>query len=75
MQLVLHMLRVKGNIAEIALCINDESPDIVQIVTRCFYSLSQQNPNPIYNILPDIISNLSNETHQIEESTFREVMK
>lgn len=69
------MLRVKGNIAEVARCINDENEDIVQTVTRCFYSLSLQNPHPVYNILPDIISNMSNDAQQINEDEFRNVMK
>lgn len=73
--LVEQNLRVRGSIAEIALCIQDESLEIRDNVQKCFYSLSQQNPNPIYNILPDIISALSNESEQINEETFREVMK
>lgn len=67
------MLRVKGTIADLALCIVDTSETIIQMTEEFFHLLSQKG-NAIYNVLPDIISRLSNDKDQIDQETFKKVM-
>lgn len=67
------MLRVKGTIADVALCIVDECAEIARMTEDFFRALTQKN-NVIYNVLPDIISRLSNDTNQIDEDVFRKVL-
>ncbi|GLV35189.1 CAP-D2 condensin subunit [Carabus blaptoides fortunei] len=67
------MLRVKGTIADVALCIVDECPEIVRMTEDFFRALTQKN-NVIYNVFPDIVSRLSNDMNQINEDVFRKVL-
>ena len=51
-------IKVKGQISEVALCIVDENPDLSSLAKYLFIELGKKG-NGIYNILPDIISKLS----------------
>ena len=64
------MIKVKGQISEMALCTEDEDPRIKAMARSFFKELSTKD-NAIYNNLPDIISNLST----TDETTYRKIVK
>ncbi|XP_054267936.1 condensin complex subunit 1 [Macrosteles quadrilineatus] len=70
------MVKVKGQISEVALCIVDKNEEIVDLAKRFFSELSQKG-NTLYNVLPDIISHLSNPSSDIvvEEKDFEVILK
>jgi condensin complex subunit 1 len=53
------MVKVKGQVCEIALCLQDDDPRIRDMSRFLFQELSKRSNNPIYNLLPDIVSQLS----------------
>lgn len=67
------MLRVKETIADLALCIVDESPVIVKMTEEFFHLLAQKG-NAIYNVLPDVFAKLSHDKNQIDQDIFKKVM-
>ena len=66
------MVKVKGQVCEIALCLRDEDPRIRDMSRLLFFELSKRSNNPIYNLLPDIISKLSQQSTNQED--FRVIM-
>ena len=73
MHLILNdMVKVKGQVCEIALCLEDEDNSIRDLARLLFSELSKRSNNPIYNLLPDIISNLSQQ--QTNNQSFRSIM-
>lgn len=66
------MVKVKGQVCEIALCLQDEDGRIRDMAGLLFHSLANRSNNPIYNLLPDIISQLSQLDLRTEE--FRKIM-
>ncbi|XP_004345622.1 condensin XCAP-D2 chain [Capsaspora owczarzaki ATCC 30864] len=52
------MIRVKGQISAMAICIIDEDRRIADLAKLFFHELAKKG-NTIYNILPDIVSRLS----------------
>ncbi|XP_055373763.1 condensin complex subunit 1 [Condylostylus longicornis] len=73
--LILHeMIRVKGQIADLALCIVDEYEEIRNITKRFFKEIANKS-NILYNVLPDIISKLSDVNVNVEEEKYRIIMK
>ncbi|XP_072316817.1 condensin complex subunit 1 [Eucyclogobius newberryi] len=74
-QLVLKdVLKVKGQISEVALLLIDPEPHIVSLALNFFNELSSKD-NAIYNLLPDIISRLSDPERGINSTDFNTVMK
>ncbi|OQR85904.1 condensin complex subunit, partial [Thraustotheca clavata] len=67
------MVKVKGQISEIALCLVDEEVRIKNLAKLFFHELSKRGNNPIYNMLPDTIGRLS--TSDLPEASFRDIMK
>lgn len=53
------MVKVKGQIVEIAVCLLDDVTHIADKARNFFHELARKSSNAIYNILPDIISCLS----------------
>jgi len=53
------MVKVKGQVCEIALCLRDNDPRIRDMSRLLFHELSKRSNNPVYNLLPDIVSQLS----------------
>ena len=53
------MIKVKGQVCEIALCLRDSDQRIRDTSRLLFHELSKRSNNPVYNLLPDIISQLS----------------
>lgn len=73
--LILHeMIRVKGQIADLALCIIDENNDIREI-TKSFFKEIANKANILYNVMPDIISRLSDTALNIREEDYQIIMK
>lgn len=64
------MVKVKGQISEMAKCI--ENPDKrISDLAKLFFSELSTKDNAIYNNLPDLISNLST----VDEDTYRNITK
>lgn len=68
------MVKIKGQVADIALCVEDQNVKIRDLSRMFFHELSKRGHNPIYNLLPDTLSCLSNNA-AISPVTFRAVMK
>lgn len=70
------MVKVKGQISEVALCIADAEEDISSLACKLFVELGQKG-NTLYNVLTDIISHLSNPCAEVpvSEETFQMIMK
>ncbi|XP_012566984.1 condensin complex subunit 1 isoform X1 [Hydra vulgaris] len=68
------MVKVKGQISEMAVCLEDKEEKISSAAKLFFFELSQKG-NALYNIVPDIISRLSDHDQGIEEKLFRSIMK
>jgi len=68
------MIKVKGQLGEIAKCINDPEKRISDLAQLFFDELSKKDQNAIYNNLPDMISHLSVGKHAVEASLFQSVM-
>ncbi|KAI8991499.1 non-SMC mitotic condensation complex subunit 1-domain-containing protein [Mycotypha africana] len=56
------MVKVKGQISEMAKCLEDEDPRISDLAKLFFTELASKD-NAIYNNLPDIISSLTTPSH------------
>lgn len=74
------MIKVKGQISEIARCIDDADSNISGLARLFFQQLDHKNSgnksnNSIFSFLPDIISNLSSPDAQISADSFRNVMR
>lgn len=73
--LILHeMIRVKGQISDLAMCLVDPVTEI-KVITEQFFKEIAQKSNILYNVLPDIISRLSDTTEQVEEGKYQLIMK
>lgn len=63
------MIKVKGQLGEMAKCLGDEDKRISDLAHLFFTELSTKDKQ-IYNNLPDIISHLSMGAHAVDEDTF-----
>lgn len=68
------MIKVKGQLGEMAKCLADEDKRISDLAHMFFTELSKKD-KAIYNNLPDIISHLSSGSNPLDEATFNECMK
>jgi len=68
------MMKVKGPISEIALCVEDPETRIADLARLFFQELSGKGNSPIYNVLPDVISRLS-ANPEVTADSFKAVMK
>ena len=66
------MVKVKGQVCEIALCLQDNEVRIRDMARLLFHELSKRSNNPIYNLLPDIVSQLSSSS--VPKDDFRNIM-
>jgi condensin complex subunit 1 len=66
------MIKCKGQVCEIALCLQDKETPIRDMARLLFNELSKRSNNPIYNLLPDIISRLS--VIGVKKDDFRKIM-
>lgn len=71
------MMKVKGHIAKMAVCLEDGDDRIAALAQLFFHELAKKEykgTSPIYNLLPDILSNLSRETG-LTRPQFQSVMQ
>ncbi|XP_022241936.1 condensin complex subunit 1-like [Limulus polyphemus] len=68
------MVKVKGQISDVALCIVDNKEEIAGLAKLFFHELSRKG-NAIYNILPDIISRLSDPECGTNGEDFRTILR
>ncbi|XP_022328669.2 condensin complex subunit 1-like isoform X1 [Crassostrea virginica] len=68
------MVKVKGQISEVATCVVDHDERISSLAKLFFNELSHKG-NAIYNIMPDVISRLSDPDIGVDEEHFRIIMK
>ncbi|XP_037016012.2 condensin complex subunit 1 isoform X1 [Artibeus jamaicensis] len=68
------MVKVKGQVSEMAVLLIDPAPQIAALAKTFFNELSHKG-NAIYNLLPDIISRLSDPEGGVEEQPFHIIMK
>lgn len=67
------MIRVKGQISDLAMCIVDKNAQIRQITLE-FFKVIAQKSNILYNVLPDIISRLSGAQASLAEEQYHVIM-
>uniref|UniRef100_W5MJA9 Condensin complex subunit 1 n=1 Tax=Lepisosteus oculatus TaxID=7918 RepID=W5MJA9_LEPOC len=68
------MVKVKGQVSEMALLLIDPESKISSLALNFFNELAGKD-NAIYNLLPDIISRLSDPERGIAEEDFQTIMK
>uniref|UniRef100_A0A8B9GF54 Condensin complex subunit 1 n=1 Tax=Amazona collaria TaxID=241587 RepID=A0A8B9GF54_9PSIT len=68
------MVKVKGQVSELAALLIDPEEAIVGVAQNFFTELSNKG-NAIYNLLPDIISHLSDPNCSIQEESFHTIMR
>lgn len=68
------MIKVKGQLGEMAKCLEDDDNRISDLAKLFFEELSTKE-NAIYNNLPDIISHLSVGKHAVDEEMYQRIMK
>lgn len=68
------MVKVKGQISEMAKCLECEDKRIADLAKLFFTELSTKD-NAVYNNLSDIISNLSHPETGVDEDSFKNIMK
>ncbi|XP_056143059.1 condensin complex subunit 1 [Lampris incognitus] len=74
-QLVLKdVLKVKGQVSEVAMLLIDPQPHIASLALNFFNELATKD-NAIYNLLPDIISRLSDPERGISPEDFNAIMR
>ena len=65
---------MKGQISDMACCIVD-SVDKIAGLAKLFFSELSKKGNTLYNVMPDIVSRLSDPEKGVEEEPFRTIMK
>lgn len=68
------MIKVKGQLGEMAKCIEDEDRHVADLARQFFRDLSTKD-NALYNNLQDVISHLSVGKHAVDEETFEKTMR
>ncbi|CAM9543865.1 unnamed protein product [Discosporangium mesarthrocarpum] len=68
------MVKVKGQVSELAACIIDPEERIRDMAKLFFNEYSKRGTNPIYNVLPDIVGRLSQD-ESINPEDFNSVMR
>ncbi|XP_077268187.1 CAP-D2 condensin subunit isoform X3 [Temnothorax americanus] len=68
------MIRVKGQVSELALCVIDEDEQIRRHTKEFFVQLAQKG-NALYNIVPDILSRLADPQLNLDEKDFQETIR
>ncbi|VDO05005.1 unnamed protein product [Rodentolepis nana] len=64
------LLNVKGQISEMTVCLVDQNDRLKQL-SRLFFRELAQKGNALYNVMPDIISRLSDPEVGVDEDKFR----
>lgn len=67
------MIKVKGQIVGLAVCILDENTRIADLARLFFHELARKSTNAVYNILPDTISCMS-KMEELKSEDFKTVV-
>ncbi|CAM9758755.1 unnamed protein product, partial [Heterosigma akashiwo] len=67
------MVKVKGQVSEIALCLRDEEERLRRMARHFFQELAQRANNPVYNLLPDVLGTLS-ARKDVDNETFEYIL-
>ena len=67
------MLKVKGHVSTIAKLLLDPTPRIASLAELFFHELSRKTATTVYNLVPDILSNLSRDA-SVDREGFRHIM-
>ncbi|XP_020849891.1 condensin complex subunit 1 isoform X2 [Phascolarctos cinereus] len=68
------LVRVKGQVSEMAVLLIDPEPEVAALAKNFFNELAGKG-NVVYNLLPDIISRLSDPESGVEEECFHTIMR
>ncbi|XP_029436445.1 condensin complex subunit 1 [Rhinatrema bivittatum] len=68
------LVKVKGQISEMAVLLNDPDEEIAGLARNFFHELANKG-NAVYNLLPDIISRLSHSECGVGEDVFQRIMR
>ncbi|KAJ2387419.1 condensin complex non-SMC subunit Cnd1, partial [Coemansia sp. RSA 2611] len=68
------MVKVKGQLGEMAKCLEDKDPRVAD-TARLFFGELATKDNAVYNNLPDIISSLSVGANAVNEESFARIMR
>ena len=68
------MIKVKGQLGEMAKCLEDEEQRISDLAKLFFTELALKD-NVVYNNLPEIICNLSSGENPVNEESFKRIIK
>jgi condensin complex subunit 1 len=68
------MIKVKGQLGEMAKCLEDDDRR-VRDLAKLFFSELSTKEKAIYNNLPDIVSSLSAGAGRVDEKTFEAIMQ
>jgi condensin complex subunit 1 len=68
------MIKVRGQISEMARCLEDENTEI-QEFAKLFFSELANKDNALYNNLSDVISGLSTKDTNLKEESFQRIMR
>lgn len=68
------MIKVKGHISDLVLCIEDDN-ELIRTTTQQFFREIATKPNTLYNILPDVIARLGTSSVLLSEEKYQSVMR
>eukprot|EP00937_MAST-01D_sp_MAST-1D-sp2_P006871 g6871.t1 len=68
------MVKVRGKISELCLCLTDSDARIRGLANLFFDELSKRHSNPVYSLLPDILSSLS-KASGVSREQFQDIMQ
>ncbi|KAL3920930.1 MAG: hypothetical protein SGPRY_005077 [Prymnesium sp.] len=67
------MVKVKGQISEMALCLLDTEPKVADTARLFFTEFAKKGSSPIYNLYPDLVATLS-ASACVDSAGFRQIM-
>eukprot|EP01132_Coremiostelium_polycephalum_P010173 gene10173-12479_t len=68
------MIKVKGQISEMAICLEDPDPDVSNYAKLFFTTLNSKGTH-LYNVIPDIISALTSNQSGRDTNSIRNILK
>ena len=67
------MIKIKGNVASVAMLIVSTDSTLSDMSKLLFNELSKRSNNPVYNLIPDVVSLLSTDAN-VSRSDFKTIM-
>ena len=67
------MIKIKGNVASVAMLIVSKDQTLSDMSKLLFNELSKRSNNPVYNLIPDVVSLLSTDA-KVSRSDFKNIM-